>query len=65
MDVQLISVLHLPAIAHEAGVELNLDIVNEISQRHQIFVILHQQVDTHIEDLYEAGGVQAVMNELI
>ena len=45
------TMLHLPAIAHEAGVEINMEIANEVSP-------------TYMEDLYEAGGIYAVMNEV-
>ena len=58
------SMLHLPAIAHEAGVELNLDIANEISSRTPNLCHLAPAGPTYIEDLNEAGGVYAVMNEL-
>ncbi len=58
------SVLHLPAIAHEAGVEINLDIVNEISGRVPNLCKLAPAGHHHVQDLYEAGGVQAVMKEL-
>jgi dihydroxy-acid dehydratase len=58
------SVLHLPAIANEAGVEINLDIVNEISSRVPNLCKLAPAGHHHIQDLYAAGGVQAVMKEL-
>ena len=58
------SILHLPAIAHEAGVEINLDIVNEISGKVPNLCKLAPAGYHHIQDLYAAGGVQAVMNEL-
>jgi dihydroxy-acid dehydratase len=58
------SILHLPAIAHEAGVEINLDIVNDISGRTPNLCKLAPAGPHHIQDLYNAGGVQAVMNEL-
>ena len=58
------SMLHLPAIAHEAGVELNVDIANEISARTPNVCHLAPAGPTYIEDLNEAGGVYAVMNEL-
>lgn len=58
------SVLHLPAIANEAGVEINLDIINEISHKVPNLCKLAPAGHHHIQDLYEAGGVQAVMNEL-
>ena len=58
------SMLHLPAIAHEAGVELNLDIANEISAKTPNLCHLAPAGHTYIEELNEAGGVYAVMNEL-
>ena len=58
------SMLHLPAIAHEAGVELNLDMANEISSRTPNLCHLAPAGHTYIEQLNEAGGVYAVMNEL-
>ena len=58
------SMLHLPAIAHEAGVELNVDIANEISSRTPNLCHLAPAGPTYMEDLNEAGGVYAVMNEL-
>lgn len=58
------SMLHLPAIAHEAGVELNVDIANEISAHTPNLCHLAPAGPTYMEDLNEAGGVYAVMNEL-
>ena len=58
------SILHLPAIANEAGVEINLDIVNEISSKVPNLCKLAPAGHHHIQDLYAAGGVQAVMKEL-
>jgi dihydroxy-acid dehydratase len=58
------SMLHLPAIAHEAGIELNLDIANEVSARTPNLCHLAPAGHTYMEDLNEAGGVYAVMNEL-
>ena len=58
------SMLHLPAIAHEAGVELNMDIANEISAKTPNLCHLAPAGYTYMEDLNEAGGVYAVMNEL-
>ena len=58
------SMLHLPAIAHEAGVELNVDIANEISARTPNLCHLAPAGHTYIEDLNEAGGIYAVMNEI-
>ncbi|MCI8334834.1 MAG: dihydroxy-acid dehydratase [Lachnospiraceae bacterium] len=58
------SMLHLPAIAHEAGVELNMEIANEISARTPNLCHLAPAGPTYMEDLNEAGGVYAVMNEL-
>lgn len=58
------SMLHLPAIAHECGIELNLDIANEISAKTPNLCHLAPAGRTYMEDLDEAGGVYAVMNEL-
>ena len=58
------SMLHLPAIAHECNVELNLDIANEISAKTPNLCHLAPAGHTYMEDLNEAGGVYAVMNEL-
>lgn len=58
------SMLHLPAIAHESGVELDLDIANELSAKTPNLCHLAPAGSTYIEDLNEAGGVYAVMNEL-
>ena len=58
------TMLHLPAIAHEAGVELNMDIANEISAKTPNLCHLAPAGPTYMEDLNEAGGVYAVMNEL-
>ena len=59
------SVLHLTAIAREAGVTLNLDLINEISARVPNLCRLAPSGPHHVEDLYHAGGVAAVVNELI
>ena len=58
------SMLHLPAIAHEAGVELNMEIANEVSAKTPNLCHLAPAGPTYMEDLNEAGGVYAVMNEL-
>ncbi|MBQ1518511.1 MAG: dihydroxy-acid dehydratase [Ruminococcus sp.] len=58
------SMLHLPAIAHECGIELNLDIANEISSHTPNLCHLAPAGRTYMEDLNEAGGVYAVMNEI-
>lgn len=58
------SVLHLLAIAHEAKVELNLDMINEISSKTPNLCKLAPAGPDHIVDLYHAGGVAAVMKEL-
>ena len=58
------SMLHLPAIANEAGVELNVDIANEISARTPNLCHLAPAGPTYIEDLNEAGGIYAVMKEI-
>ena len=58
------TMLHLPAIAKEAGVKLKLDIANEISAKTPNLCHLAPAGHTYMEDLNEAGGVYAVMNEL-
>lgn len=58
------SMLHLPAIANECGVEIDLDIANEISARTPNLCHLAPAGHTYMEDLNEAGGVYAVLNEL-
>jgi len=58
------SMLHLPAIAHEAGVKIDLAIANEISSKTPNLCKLAPAGHHHIQDLYTAGGVYAVMNEL-
>lgn len=58
------TMLHLPAIAHEVGFDLNIDIANEVSARTPNLCHLAPAGHTYIEDLNEAGGVYAVMNEL-
>ena len=58
------TMLHLPAIAHEAGVELNMDIANEISAKTPNLCHLAPAGPTYMEDLNEAGGVSAVMTVL-
>ncbi len=58
------SMLHLPAIAHEAGVDLNVDIANSISAKTPNLCHLAPAGHAYIEELDEAGGVYAVMNEL-
>jgi dihydroxy-acid dehydratase len=59
------SVLHLPAIANEAGIELNLDLVNEVSSVTPNLCKLAPAGHHHIEDLYFAGGVSVVIKELL
>lgn len=58
------TMLHLPAIAHEAGIDLNMEIANEVSDRTPNLCHLAPAGHTYMEDLNEAGGVYAVMNEL-
>ncbi len=58
------SMLHLPAIAHECGIDLNLDIANEISAHTPNLCHLAPAGRTYMEDLNEAGGIYAVMNEI-
>lgn len=58
------SVLHLTAIANEAKLPINLDIINGMSAKVPNLCKLAPASDTHIEDLYVAGGIRAVMSEL-
>ena len=58
------TMLHLPAIAHEAGVEINMETANEVSDRTPNLCHLAPAGSTYMEDLEEAGGVYAVMKEL-
>ncbi len=58
------TMLHLPAIANEAGVELNLNMANDISAKTPNLCKLSPAGPHHVQDLYNAGGIQAVMKEL-
>ncbi len=58
------TVLHLPAIAHEAGISLSLDLFDEISQKTPYLTKLSPSGTHHMEDLHRAGGIPALMNEL-
>ncbi len=58
------TVLHLPAIAYEAGMEIDLEIFNEISDKTPHLCNMSPAGPHHLQDLYEAGGVSAVMKEL-
>lgn len=58
------TVLHLPAIAHEAGIELNLDMFDAISEKTPNLTKLSPSGHHHMEDLGLAGGIPAMMNEL-
>ena len=58
------SMLHLPAIANECGIKLDLDMANEISAKTPNLCHLAPAGHTYMEDLNEAGGVYAVLNEL-
>ncbi len=58
------TVLHLPAIAHEAGVELPLSLFDEISKKAAYITKLSPGGTYHMQDLGEAGGISAVMKEL-
>ena len=58
------TMLHLPAIAHECGIELSFDMANEISDRTPNLCHLAPAGNTYMEDLERAGGVYAVMAEL-
>jgi dihydroxy-acid dehydratase len=59
------TVLHLPAIAHEAGISLSLEIFDEISERTPYLACLSPTGPHHLQDLDEAGGIPAVMAELL
>lgn len=58
------SMLHLPAIAHEAGIELDVDMANEISEKTPNLCHLAPAGHNYVEELNEAGGIYAVMNEI-
>ncbi|HBF8413189.1 dihydroxy-acid dehydratase [Clostridioides difficile] len=58
------TVLHLPAIAYESGIEFNLDFFDEISEKTPCLTKLSPSGKHHIEDLHMAGGIPAIMNEL-
>jgi dihydroxy-acid dehydratase len=58
------TVLHLPAIAHEAGIKLNLKNFDKISEKTPYLAKLSPSGHHHIEDLHRAGGIPALMNEL-
>ncbi len=55
------SMLHLPAIAHEVGMDFDIDFANEISEKTPNLCHLAPAGPTYMEDLNEAGGVYAVM----
>jgi len=59
------TILHLPAIAHEARVSYSLEMVNEISKKTPNLCRLSPAGEHHMMDLYMAGGVEAIMNELL
>jgi dihydroxy-acid dehydratase len=58
------TVLHVPAIAHEADINLNLEVFNTISKKAPQLCALSPSGPNHIQDLHSAGGIMAVMNEL-
>jgi dihydroxy-acid dehydratase len=58
------TVLHIPAVAHEAGIKLELDLFNEISKKTPNICYLSPAGPHHIEELHAAGGIQAVMKEI-
>ena len=58
------TVLHIPAIAHEAGIKLDLDLFNEISKKTPNLCKLSPAGQHHLEDLDAAGGIQAVMKDI-
>jgi dihydroxy-acid dehydratase len=57
--------LHLPAIAHEVGIELTMDRFAQIAERTPQLVLLKPAGDRYPQDMYEAGGIPALMNEMI
>ena len=59
------TVLHLPAIAHEAGLKLDLDLFNKISAETPNLCKISPAGSSHMEDLHAAGGIPAVMGELM
>ncbi len=58
------TVLHIPAVAHEAGIKINLDLFNQISKSTPNICYLSPAGPHYIQDLDEAGGIQAVMKEI-
>jgi dihydroxy-acid dehydratase len=58
------TVLHLPAIAHEAGIRLDLSTFDQISEKTPYIAKISPSGHHHIEDLHRAGGIPALMNEL-
>jgi dihydroxy-acid dehydratase len=58
------STLHLPAIAHEMGIEMDLEMFNEFSKKIPTIVNVYPSGDFGVVDLYKAGGIPAVMNQL-
>jgi len=58
------TVLHIPAVAHEAGITLDLDLFNDISSRTPNLCHLSPAGHHHLEDLNEAGGIQGIMKEI-
>ena len=58
------TILHLTAVAHEAGVPMNLELINEISKKVPHLCHLRPGGSHHVEDLHQAGGIPAVMKEL-
>ena len=57
--------LHLPAIAHEVGIELTMDGFSQIAERTPHLVLLKPAGKYYAQDMYEAGGIPALMNEMI
>lgn len=56
--------LHLPAIAHEAGITISMDKINEVSAKTPHLCSLSPAGEHHMQDLYKAGGIQTVLKEL-
>jgi len=58
------TVLHLPAVAHEAGIKLDLDLFNKISKKTPNLCHISPAGEHHVQDLHRAGGIPAVMNRI-
>jgi len=58
------TVLHIPAIAHEAGIKLDLELFNKISKKTPNLCHISPAGEHHVQDLHRAGGIQAVMKRI-